>query len=439
MSFEVGTFLEEPQIEEFRKLKKSELLEVGQHFKLSVNSSQTKGEIKKVVLAYLVDEEILPEEALDRTNASDHGLELKRLEYQEKDKAMQLKMKELEIREKELALEYKTKELELIAAKGHPGEHSGTPFDVGKHVRFVPPFQETEVDKYFMHFEKIANSLKWPEDVWTVLLQSVFVGKAREIYSALPVEQSSIYQVVKEEVLKAYELVPEAYRQKFRTSTKEEKQTYVEFARVKERLFDRWCASQNIKGEYVKLRELLLIEEFKSCLPPEVKTYLDEQKVDTLQRAATLADDYSLTHRKVFSGPDNAPKGTPRSGHSAPPVRYNLRSHDNSDSSRQQSTPTCYYCKRKGHIMAKCWALKKKEKTKTKADMITVKTTAVQKDSINGPPPIEDHDEYRPFTYDGLVSLVGDESSAKHIHVLRDTGASQSLLLEGVLPLSEST
>jgi len=53
----------------------------------------------------------------------------------------------------------------------------------------------------FMHFEKIASSLKWPEDVWTVLLQSVFVGKAHEIYSALPVEQSSQYQLVKEAVL----------------------------------------------------------------------------------------------------------------------------------------------------------------------------------------------------------------------------------------------
>ena len=70
-------------------------------------------------------------------------------------------------------------------------------------------------------------------------------------------------------------------------------------------LFYWWCASQNINKESGKLRELLLIEEFKGCLPPEVKTHLDKQKVDTLQRAATLADDYSLTHHKVFSR-DNA-------------------------------------------------------------------------------------------------------------------------------------
>ena len=105
-------------------------------------------------MAYLVDEEILPEEALEGTGVSEQGLELKRLEYQEKDKAMQLKMKELEIREKELALEYKAKELELMAAKGRTSESSEAPFGVGKHVHFVPPFQETEVDKYFMHFEK---------------------------------------------------------------------------------------------------------------------------------------------------------------------------------------------------------------------------------------------------------------------------------------------
>jgi len=86
---------------------------------------------------------------------------------------------------------------------------------------------------------------------------------------------------------------------KFHNSTKEENQTYVEFARVKERLFDRWCASQSINGEYLRLRELLLIEEFKSYLPPEVKTCLDEHKVDIIRRAATLADDYSQSAFKI--------------------------------------------------------------------------------------------------------------------------------------------
>ena len=41
-----------------------------------------------------------------------------------------------------------------------------------------PHFQEAEVDKYFLHFEKIASSLEWPRDMWTLLMQSALLGKA---------------------------------------------------------------------------------------------------------------------------------------------------------------------------------------------------------------------------------------------------------------------
>ena len=77
--------------------------------------------------------------------------------------------------------------------------------------------------------------------------------------------------MVKTSVLNAYELVPEAYRQKFQENKKGETQTYVEFFREKERLFDRWCASMETGKDFAKLRELLLLEEFKNCLPNEIK------------------------------------------------------------------------------------------------------------------------------------------------------------------------
>ena len=83
-------------------------------------------------------------------------------------------------------------------------------FDVTKHIRLVLPFQEREVDKYFLHFEKVAENLNWPKEHWTLLLQSVLIGKAGEIYIHLGVEQSHHYETVKELILKGYELVPEA-------------------------------------------------------------------------------------------------------------------------------------------------------------------------------------------------------------------------------------
>ena len=123
----------------------------------------------------------------------------------------------------------------------------------------VPPFQEKEVDKYFLHFEKVAENLNWPKEHWTLLLQSVLIGKAREIYTQLGVEQSHHYETVKELILKGYELVPEAYRQKSRNCKKDSNQTNVEFARNKEQLFDRWCCFKKIDQNYDKLRHLCLV------------------------------------------------------------------------------------------------------------------------------------------------------------------------------------
>ena len=177
---------------------------------------------------------------------------------------------------------------------------SGKSFDVTKHIRLVPPFQEKEVDKYFLHFEKVAENLKWPREHWTLLLQSVVIGKAREIYTQLSLEQSSDYDKVKELILKAYELVPEAYMQKFRDCRKEPNQTHVEFARTKEQLFDRWCSSKKVGSDHEKLRQLMLVEEFKWCINSDVRAFLNEKEVENLDVAARLADDYSLTHKISF-------------------------------------------------------------------------------------------------------------------------------------------
>ena len=171
-------------------------------------------------------------------------------------------MRELELKaEQEKALleaekEAAAREHELKMAsfgKHSPSDRAST-FDPARNIRLVPPFQEKEVDKYFAHFEKVTDSLNWPKESWVLLLQSVLVGKAQEIYGSLSVEQSSNYEHVKEAILKAYELVPEAYRQKFRNYLKYDSKTHVEFAREKENLFNRWCHSKEIGQDFKKVK-----------------------------------------------------------------------------------------------------------------------------------------------------------------------------------------
>ena len=47
-------------------------------------------------------------------------------------------------------------------------------------------------------------------------------------------------------------------------------------------------------------------------------------------------------------------------------------------------------------------------------------------------------ENYKPFI-SGVVSLVGDESSSQKVKTLRDTGATQSRVLDSVLPLTENS
>ena len=52
----------------------------------------------------------------------------------------------------------------------------------------------------------------------------------------------------------------------------------------------------------------MLVEEFKRCIIFDVKSFLDEKEVETLEKAARLADDYTLTHKVSFVSKANPRK-----------------------------------------------------------------------------------------------------------------------------------
>ena len=61
-------------------------------------------------------------------------------------------------------------------------------------------------------------------------LDFAFAKRCIRRRSQLSLEQSADNDKVKKNILKAYELIPEAYRQKLRDCRKELDQTHVEFA-----------------------------------------------------------------------------------------------------------------------------------------------------------------------------------------------------------------
>ena len=451
MSFDVNTFVGNPSKTELYGLTKPQLKLVADKVEIEYESNAKKVELRQAILDYFIEEDLITDEQPPISGA----VEIRRLELEhrankhQRDQECQLKMKELELREKELEvrdremqLQLKLKELELqkvttSTTRSEPPSTASTSFDVSRQVRLVPQFHEQEVDKFFLHFEKVATNLHWPPESHTMLLQSALIGKAREVYSALSVEQSADYEVVKREILKAYELVPEAYRQQFRESKCKEEQTYMELARQKEALFNRWCTSQQVGNSFDKLKQLILLEEFKSCVPVKVKTYLEEQKVNELQRAATLADDYKLTHQNMGPNTDtkSVPTSKPKGTMNVPPPVIDKASHprDQDQPGRNKgmtlrSGSVCAYCKKRGHLLSECWALKKKGKT-----LIAMGGHSSRSQESKTP------DTFKPFISKGLISTDRNRAEMKEIQILRDTGASQSLLTEGVLAVTEQS
>ena len=87
----------------------------------------------------------------EREKEKQRGMEREKLERQERIEIenekleFQLKMKQLELQDKT-----KPKTLPLDTSKI---------FDVTKHIRLVPPFQEKEVDKYFYILRRWLKTL----------------------------------------------------------------------------------------------------------------------------------------------------------------------------------------------------------------------------------------------------------------------------------------
>ena len=76
--------------------------------------------------------------------------------------------------------------LEFSARRIAHKESIATKYDLGKNVRLVPPFNESEVDKYFQHFERVTQNLRWPTDQWPLLLQSLLREKAKKAKKSYP-------------------------------------------------------------------------------------------------------------------------------------------------------------------------------------------------------------------------------------------------------------
>ena len=200
--FSIADFVRNPSVEQLSLCKKDELIEVATHYEITaVKRFMLKSGILRQIVDFLIEEEVLPADAADNVRRTPPR--------SPSPVDVTTKISDNEVRMKELELEIVELEREKLAANKH--DHNGVDrhFDVAKYARMVPPFEEEGVEKYFPHFEKLAQSMEWPRDKWSSLVQSKLVGKARDAYLAM--SMGDVYSPVHIELKSAK--LPEMFRQ----------------------------------------------------------------------------------------------------------------------------------------------------------------------------------------------------------------------------------
>ncbi len=373
MATELDLFYKSPSEKLFDNLTIDQLLEVADKYEIPLNSKdkQLKRTVAVIVKAALVNLDILSVgefAAGDNDGADQIAANVLSLSFEQQRDLMLLEIEKFKLnREVEVRrLEVEAMRFQLIGEGKLGGSFVGLNvsgnkvLDVAKNVKLLPKFCETDVD-FFCLFECLADVMKWPENEQTLLLQCVLTGKAQKAYSSLSVHDSQKYLKVKDAVLKAFELVPEAYRQKFRNLRKPAEQTCCEFGRDLKIQLDRWCAASGTNN-LEDFHELFLLEQFKSTLPEHISTFLADRNVTSTEDAAILTDEFVLTHKCEVKKGRFKFSDVPTEGVTVP--RQVLSEHHNRGERNWKSyadkSDCCAYCHLKGHWKKDCLALKGK-------------------------------------------------------------------------------
>ncbi|XP_068203040.1 uncharacterized protein [Palaemon carinicauda] len=448
VGFEVAEFLGNVDWEEeIGDLRKVELQEIANFINISVAPGTKKGTLLVQLVTAIKKWKEETTSSVDRTEyiSVQDRLELERLQIEkmklqiatrEEERIHEKVMLHAKFNQEQLRIEREREqeqlrlqrereqekhELQVLHLRQVPAENK---FNIGNAIKLMPVFKETEALEFFTVFEKLANRLEWPENMWTTLVQCRLMGKAQKIYAALNEEMSADYSQVKNLILKAYELVPEAYRQKFRNMKKGWEETFVEFARRKRVAFQEWLKAKSVE-DFDALKELILIEEFKNNINFDLKTHLEDLKLDLLDTLAVAADEFFLSHKGNYRFSDKAKWGTKRNpsgkGASQSPGKRTEESPDRGEkpgSPKKGGKLVCWHCGQPGHIKEKCrlWLDKAKP-----VGLLGRDSTAT--------------DEcFKKYVSEGVVSIKGQNRSERRVKLLRDTGAAQSIILRSVLP-----
>ena len=320
-------------------------------------------------------------------------LEERRLEEQrlQREQDERRWMKELELKERELELKRVTAnhenaqkqrehELKCKTAEQENEQRNNIAMKLklwGEALRNAiskMPDEPIEVISWFISLERLFVQLSVPAELKVVLMRPYFNDRAKTLFARCDEKQAADYDAVKRYLLQEMRLSPSVYLEKFNSVTRENSETYNQFATRLMSLLDFYIESRNIKGDYKRLVELLAYDKIKANLPQYLAKHvlaLESSNPDGWIGRAALTEAVdafmagSLSDgRARLPGPSNAnsrPGQNVNTGGNLP-ITTGVRTDNHPEVSRpRQFTPgvtprikRCYLCNSPNHLQINC-------------------------------------------------------------------------------------
>jgi hypothetical protein len=215
----------------------------------------------------------------------------------------------------------------------------------------LPMFNEEKdkFDAYISRFESVAGLRGWKKTEWPIQLSMLLAGKALDAFYGLSEDEQKDYDVVKEALLRKYQLTEDEFRKQFFTTKVETGETPTQYITRIRRLFSKWVELTKIEQSFDGICSLIIREQFLRRCHVDLAAYLREKKVAEITELAQSAQRYIDAHGGTMTD-----KVRDKKKDSTFEEKNEEKTFGNKVSIRKDRF-VCNFCKRSGHTEERCW------------------------------------------------------------------------------------
>ena len=158
-----------------------------------------------------------------------------------------------------------------------------------KEMKLMHLTEKDDIEANLTTFEQMMEVYDIGKEKWAYKLPPQLTGKAQQAYAGMQPEKAGDYKELKSAVLRRYDINEEMYYQRFKTSKRQEGESFRELAVCLMDLSKKWTKDCNTIED---IREAVVVEQFINILPDNMRIWIKERKPTTSLEAGKLANDY---------------------------------------------------------------------------------------------------------------------------------------------------